>query len=125
MSKKTKAEEEYGFFDEDIERVDDPFDKFFIKSAKENIMKTGTLVANVTIDYRFPIHIKDRPQVYVKCVHIGNTSFLLEHVIMGENEAGEVKIFALASTTMVSVDMADMRPVPVPEVYAVKMRNKT
>ena len=90
-----------------------------------DIMKTGTLVANVTIDYRFPIHVKDRPEVYVKCVHIGNTSFLLEHVIMGENEAGETKIFAQASTTMVSVDMADMRPVPVPEVYAAKMRDLT
>jgi len=87
-----------------------------------DIMKTGTVVANINIDYRAPIHVKDRPEVFVRCVHIGRTSFVLEQVLMGENGTGKPVIFAQASVTMVSVDMQTMRPVPIPEVYAAKMK---
>jgi acyl-CoA thioester hydrolase len=87
-----------------------------------DIMKTGTVVANINIDFRVPIHVKDKPGVYVRCVYIGNTSFVLEQVLMGEDETGKLVIFAQASTTMVSVDMQTMRPVPIPEVYASKMK---
>ncbi|MFD2202083.1 acyl-CoA thioesterase [Shivajiella indica] len=95
---------------------------YLYKVCDWDIMETGTVVANISIDYRTPIHVKDKIEVFVRCNHVGNTSFVLEQVIMGEKESGEVKIFAQASTTMVSVDMVNMRPVPVPEVYASKMR---
>ena len=98
---------------------------YLYKVCNWNVMEIGTVVANINIDYRTPIHVKDKPKVFVRCVHIGNTSFVLEQVIMGENEKGESIIFAQASTTMVSVDMHTMRPVSVPEVYAAKMRGFT
>lgn len=87
-----------------------------------DVMKVGTVVANINIDYRLPIHMLDRPHVFVKCSNIGNTSFVLEQVIMGETEQGDLRVFAQASTTMVAVDMKTMSPVRVPEEYASKLR---
>lgn len=89
-----------------------------------DIMKTGTVVANINIDYRLPLHIKDQVKVYVRCPHIGNSSFVLEQVLMGMTENGEIRIFSQAMTTMVSVDMQNMKPVPVPEEYALKLKGK-
>lgn len=86
-----------------------------------DIMKTGTVVANINIDYRVPVHVLDSLEVYVKCTHLGNTSFVLEQVLMGITENGAAKIFSRASVTMVSVDMQTMKPVPVPAHYALKM----
>jgi len=94
---------------------------FLNKACDWDIMKTGTVVANINIDYRAPIHIFDLPKVYVRCTHVGNTSFVLEQVLMGATEKGAIKIFAQASTTMVSVDMPTMKPVAVPAHYALKM----
>ena len=86
-----------------------------------NILKIGTVVANIQIDYRLPIHVMDKPSVYVRCTDIGKSSFILEQVVMGPTENGEVRVFAEANTTMVAVDMNTMKPVPVPGDYAAKM----
>lgn len=86
-----------------------------------DILKTGTVVANVQIDYRLPIHAMDKPSVYVKCIKIGKSSFILEQVVMGPTESGEIKIFAESETAMVAVNMNTMKPVPVPAEYAAKM----
>jgi acyl-CoA thioester hydrolase len=86
-----------------------------------DIFKVGTLVANINIDYRTPVHAEDKPEVYLKCTGIGNTSFVLEQVLMGKSKNGEEKIFAQASTTMVFVDMQTMRPIPIPKEYAAKL----
>lgn len=86
-----------------------------------DILKTGTVVANIQIDYRLPIHVLDKPSVYVRCTKTGKSSFVLEQVVMGQTESGEVRIFAESETTMVAVDMTTMKPVPVPAEYASKM----
>jgi acyl-CoA thioester hydrolase len=99
--------------------------EFLYRVCEWDIFTTGTVVANINIDYRAPIHVEDRPHVYVKCTGIGNTSFVLEQVLMGKSKNGEVKIFAQASTTMVFVDMQTMRPVPVPNEYAAKLMGKS
>jgi acyl-CoA thioester hydrolase len=88
-----------------------------------DVMDIGTVVANIQINYRKPIHAEDSPEVYVKCCGIGRSSFVLEQVILGKNKAGEWVVFAESTTTMVSVDMKTMRPVPVPEAYASKLRS--
>ena len=97
---------------------------FLYKVCDWNIMKTGTVVANINIDYLIPVHMFDLVKVYVRCTHIGRTSFVLEQVLMGNNEKGENIVFAQALTTMVSVDMQNMKPVPVPMEYALKMMAK-
>ncbi|RZS98709.1 acyl-CoA thioesterase [Cecembia calidifontis] len=98
---------------------------YLYKVCGWDIMKTGTVVANINIDYKVPLHIMDQPSVYIRCSHIGNTSFVLEQVLMGPTDKGDVKIFAQASVTMVSVDMKTMRPVAVPQEYASKMSEKS
>jgi acyl-CoA thioester hydrolase len=95
--------------------------EFLFRVCEWDIFKTGTVVANINIDYRIPIHAEDTPEAYVKCTKIGNTSFVLEQVLLGKSKEGEYKIFAQASTTMVFVDMKTMRPVPVPKEYAPKL----
>lgn len=96
---------------------------FLYQACGWDVMKVGTVVANINIDYRLPIHMLDRPEVFVKCSNIGNSSFVLEQVIMGETEKGDLRIFAQASTTMVAVDMKTMSPVRIPEEYASKLRD--
>ena len=90
-----------------------------------DIMAVGSVVANVNMNYFSPIHAQDSPVTYVKILHIGNTSFVMEQVIMGTTLSGEEKIFASANVTMVSVDMKTMKPVPVPAEYIAKMKNST
>jgi acyl-CoA thioester hydrolase len=89
-----------------------------------DIMVTGTVVANVNIDYRSPLHIKDQPEVFVRCVKVGKSSFVLEQVLLGQTNNGDWRVFAQAMTTMVSVDMRSMKPVPVPKAYALKMQGE-
>lgn len=86
-----------------------------------NILQIGTVVANIQIDYRQPIHVMDKPSVYVRCTNVGKSSFVLEQVVMGPTEHGEIRVYAESITTMVAVDMNTMKPVPVPEEYASKM----
>ncbi|EKB49888.1 acyl-CoA thioesterase [Cecembia lonarensis] len=97
---------------------------FLYKVCNWDIMKTGTVVANINIDYLKPIHVFDLIKVYVRCIHIGRSSFVLEQVLMGNSEKGENKVFAQALTTMVSVNMQTMKPVPVPPDYALKLMAK-
>jgi acyl-CoA thioester hydrolase len=99
--------------------------EFLFKAGDWDIFKVGTVVANVNIDFRTPVHIDDKPEVYVKCIRLGNSSFVLEQVLMGKSKNGEDKIFAQASTTMVFVDMNTMRPVPVPKDYASKLMGES
>ncbi|WP_373496075.1 acyl-CoA thioesterase [Aquiflexum sp.] len=90
-----------------------------------DILKIGTVVANIQIDYRLPIHVMDKPSVYIKCTKVGKSSFILEQVVMGMTESGEVRIFAESETTMVAVDMNTMKPIPVPAEYAAKMMGES
>lgn len=94
---------------------------FLYEECGWDVMETGTVVANINIDYRLPIHALDKPSVYVRVKSMGNTSFVMEQIIMGKTHQGETKIFAQAETVMVSVSMKTMRPVPLPEVYRAKM----
>lgn len=87
-----------------------------------DIMAVGSVVANVNMNYFSPIHAQDSPVAYVNISHIGNTSFVMEQVILGKTQNGEEKIFASANVTMVSVDMKTMKPVPVPQEYVAKMK---
>ncbi|MFD2033328.1 acyl-CoA thioesterase [Belliella marina] len=98
---------------------------YLYKVCDWDIMTLGTVVANVNIDYFTPIHAHDSPVVYIKCTHVGNSSFVLEQVVLGQTHDGEEKIFAKASTTMVCIDMKTMKPVPVPKEYASKMKNSS
>ncbi|WP_026950946.1 acyl-CoA thioesterase [Algoriphagus mannitolivorans] len=94
---------------------------YLYKVCKWDIMKVGTVVGRIEIDYLRPIHLTDQVEALVRCSKIGNTSFHLEQILLGKSETGESLIFAKCTCIMVSVDMRSMKPVPVPEEYREKL----
>ncbi|MDF2159042.1 thioesterase family protein [Algoriphagus sp. CAU 1675] len=89
-----------------------------------NVMDTGTVVASITIDYLRPIHLEDQVEALVACTRVGNTSFELDQFLIGKCKTGEEVVYSRCRCTLVSVDMKSMKPVPVPEVYRVKLQQK-
>ena len=96
---------------------------YLFRACGWDVTDIGTVVANLQINYRKPIHAEDNPVVYVKCTGIGSTSFVLDEVIMGKNKEGNLVVFAECTTTMVAVDMKTMRPIQISEAYAAKLRS--
>jgi acyl-CoA thioester hydrolase len=96
---------------------------YLYKVCEWDMMSTGAVVANVNLNFVTPIHLMDKPSCYVRCVHLGKTSFVLEQVLMGTTDKGEEKIFAAGNITMVTVDMKTMKPTPIPEQYVVKIKD--
>jgi acyl-CoA thioester hydrolase len=95
---------------------------YLFQVCEWDILETGTVVANITMDYFKPIHVLDKPIAYVRCIKIGTSSFVLEQVLMGLDAAGEERVFASSTTTMVSVNMKTMKPTPIPVHHASKMK---
>ncbi len=95
--------------------------EYLLKYCNWDIFKIGTVVAKITINYRKPIHIGDIVSVYVKCLSVGRSSFELEQLVFGTSAEGKEYVFAQAQTTMVAVNMEDMKPMPVPDEYRAKM----
>jgi acyl-CoA thioester hydrolase len=96
---------------------------YLYKVCEWDIMSTGAVVANVNLNFVTPIHLMDKPNCYVRCVHLGKTSFVLEQVLMGTTDKGEEKVFTAGSVTMVTVDMKTMKPTPIPEHYVAKIKD--
>ncbi|MDX5337960.1 MAG: acyl-CoA thioesterase [Cyclobacteriaceae bacterium] len=86
-----------------------------------DIMKVGTVVGRIEIDYLKPIHLTDQVEALVRCSKIGNSSFHLEQVLIGKNQEGQSLVFAKCTCIMVSVDMQTMRPVSIPSEYREKL----
>lgn len=95
---------------------------YLFQVCEWDILETGTVVANITMDYFKPLHVLDKPIAYVRCIKIGTSSFVLEQVLMGTDTSGVEQVFASSTTTMVSVDMKTMKPTPIPEQHASKMK---
>lgn len=89
-----------------------------------DVMDLGTVVADLHISYKKPIHAFDQVSAFVRCIHVGNTSFIVEQVLAGVTEKGQEAIYATATVVMVSVDMKTMKPTAVPDQYRVKLEQK-
>lgn len=98
--------------------------EFLHKRCQWDIMKIGAVVARVEMDYFRPIHLEDQVSALVKCIKVGNTSFVLEQYLVGDSETEKTLIFAKCTCTMISVDMKTMKPTPVPELYRAKLLNQ-
>ncbi|UJP66677.1 acyl-CoA thioesterase [Mongoliitalea daihaiensis] len=97
---------------------------FLYQQCGWDVMDVGTVVADLHISYKKPIHAFDKVSAFVRCKHVGNSSFVLEQVLAGMTEHGAEVVYASASVVMVSVDMKTMKPTPVPEQYRVKLEQK-
>ena len=89
-----------------------------------DFLKIGAVVANVNINFLKPIHLQDTVHAYVRCVSIGTSSFVLEQVLLGKKQDGIEVVFSTAKTTMVTIDLESMKPHPIPEEYALKIRER-
>jgi len=71
----------------------------------------GPIIANLSCDYRRPIHFPDTVHIGARVTRIGNTSFQMEHTIVSEALNA---VAAEADSTIVVLDYQAKRPVPVP-----------
>lgn len=89
-----------------------------------DFVNIGAVVANINLDFYTPINLFDQLRAYVRCNHLGKSSFLLEQVLMGTKEDGEAVVFSKAMITMVTISLKTMKSSPLPEEYAVKIRQQ-
>lgn len=94
---------------------------FLYRHCEWNIMEIGTVVAKIEINYIRPIHLEDQIRVGVKVSKIGNSSFVLEQVLVGNTQQEKEVIFASSQCVMVSVDMKSMKPVSIPSTQRSKL----
>ncbi|WP_439489236.1 acyl-CoA thioesterase [Algoriphagus sp.] len=96
--------------------------EYLDKTCNWNVMETGCVVGRIEIDYVRPIHLEDQIEALVRCTRVGNTSFDLEHFLVGKAKNGEQATFARCKCIMVTVDMNTMKTIPVPEIYRTKLQ---
>ena len=72
----------------------------------------GSLVKEITCTYELPLVRTDLPEVGVRVVRVGRTSFVMEHQIRDSQEHN--RVFATGRTVMVWCDYRTGRPHPVP-----------
>lgn len=89
-----------------------------------DFFSAGAVVANINLDFFRAIHFNDQPTAYVRCVSLGNSSFVLEQILMGPAAGGEEIIYSKATVTMVTVNLKTMKSMPVPLEYATKIREQ-
>ncbi|WP_297335749.1 thioesterase family protein [Algoriphagus sp.] len=94
---------------------------FLDRHCAWNILEIGTVVAKIEINYFRPVHLKDNLKIGVSVAHIGNSSFSLNQVLFGQDSMGEEIIFASSHCVMVSVEMENMKPVPIPATQRAKL----
>lgn len=98
---------------------------FLHETCDWDVMETGCVVAKIEIDYFRPVHLEDKATALVHCSRIGNSSFDLDHFLVGKTKSGEQLTFAKCKCIMVTVDMKTMKTVSVPEIYRAKLQPKS
>ncbi|MGY6631678.1 MAG: acyl-CoA thioesterase [Wenzhouxiangella sp.] len=77
--------------------------------------ETGPVVANLTINYRRPVHWPARLRISTRPLSPGRSSIKLEHEIHALDRDGQTsELHADASTILVWVDKNSGEPVPLP-----------
>jgi len=67
-----------------------------------------------TVEYHAPARFDDLLEVFVRVERIGTTSVTYDH---SAYRAGDDVLMATAKQTLVLIDLADRRPVPVPDSF--------
>lgn len=95
---------------------------FLHQVCQWDVLKVGAVVGKIEIDYFRPVHLEDQVEVLVHCTRLGNSSFDLEHFLIGKTAQGQSAVFAKCLCKMVAVDMENMRPIPIPDFYRAKLQ---
>jgi acyl-CoA thioester hydrolase len=72
----------------------------------------GPILARMSCDYKRPVNYPDTVRIGARVVHIGNSSFRMDHLIASEALGAVV---ASAESTMVAFDYRNNAPVRVPD----------
>ncbi len=72
----------------------------------------GLLVKEISCTFTLPLIRSDRVEVGVRVIHVGRTSFIMEHQIRDLNE--HERIFATGKSAMVWCNYLTGRPHPIP-----------
>jgi len=75
-------------------------------------LSRGPILASVSCDYRLPVTYPDSVQVGARVTQVGNSSFTMEHRVVGQSAAAVV---AEASSTLVFFDYKENRPIQLPD----------
>ncbi len=86
-----------------------------------DFFKEFIVIVNSNIDYLAPILIVDKPQVWVKCTKIGNSSFHLAYLITGPENGDDTLLYAKATSIQVSIEQKTGKPKAIPDLYRSKL----
>jgi acyl-CoA thioester hydrolase len=70
-----------------------------------------------SVEYHAPARFDDLLEVFVRVERIGTTSVTYDHAAYRMDEGDDEALMATAKQTLVLIDVANRRPVPVPESF--------
>jgi acyl-CoA thioester hydrolase len=71
----------------------------------------------VTVEYHAGARFDDLLEIFVRVERIGTTSVTYDHAAYGLSDGEPDVLMATAKQTMVLIDLADRRPIPVPGAF--------
>jgi acyl-CoA thioester hydrolase len=81
--------------------------------------KYKMVIAHISMDYIIPIVPGNKPYAFIRCIKIGNTSFILDNCIA--NADGN-ELYCSAQTVLVSINGATGKPISLPEEHVGLMK---
>ena len=73
----------------------------------------GMVLAKTDINYRRPIHIQNKPTVWIRTSKLGKSS-ITQEVVITEKDRSDI-VYADATVILVHIDYKSGRPLPLPE----------
>ena len=80
----------------------------------------GMVLAKTDINYRRPIHIQNKPTVWIRTKKLGMSSITQEVVIM-EKDRPDI-VYADATVILVHIDHKTGRPLPIPDYMRTRIK---
>jgi acyl-CoA thioester hydrolase len=77
------------------------------------LQSLGLIVANVTIDFKRPLHLGDSVMLHSRVSRLGNKSFDLDYLFIVTPSEDEAAVAATARTTLVTYDYTLNQTVPI------------
>lgn len=81
----------------------------------------GIILARAEVDFRHPVHFKDKIIISTRCSRIGTKSFVLDYELATEVD-GEKIISAVSSTVLVMYDYENKNSIYIPDEWKQAMR---
>jgi acyl-CoA thioester hydrolase len=70
----------------------------------------------VSVDYVAPARFDDLLEIFVRVERIGRTSITYDHAAYRIDDGGD-RLMATAKATLVCIDLAERRAIPVPDAF--------